>query len=183
MKIPPQAKLVFKGVMFDTYQWEQEMFDGSKETFEMLHRPDTVQIIVTQGNKILIGEESQPTKKPFFTMFGGRVDEGEDSLTAAKRELREEAGLESDEWELLKVDEPYHKMDWHVHLYVARDCKKVDEPTLDAGEKIETLVVDFEKFVEIATGEKFCGKEIAMDLLRQKVAGTLVEFREKIFKK
>ncbi len=38
MKIPPNAKRVFKGIIFDVYQWQQKMFDGSKETFEMLKR-------------------------------------------------------------------------------------------------------------------------------------------------
>ena len=36
MKVPKQAKRVFKGVIFDVYQWEQEMFDGTKEIFEKL---------------------------------------------------------------------------------------------------------------------------------------------------
>lgn len=36
MKLPPQAKKVFTGQIFDVYQWEQEMYDGSFETFEML---------------------------------------------------------------------------------------------------------------------------------------------------
>ena len=40
--IPANAKKVFHGVIFDVYQWEQEMFDGTKEIFEKLKRPDTV---------------------------------------------------------------------------------------------------------------------------------------------
>lgn len=38
--IPENAKLVFKGKIFDTYQWEQEMYDGSRVTFEKIKRPD-----------------------------------------------------------------------------------------------------------------------------------------------
>ncbi len=40
--MPANAKRVFKGVVFDTYQWEQDMYDGTKKTFEKLKRPDTV---------------------------------------------------------------------------------------------------------------------------------------------
>lgn len=53
MKIPEDAKLVFKGVIFDVYQWEQEMFDGTYETFEAIKRVGTVQIIPTIGDKAL----------------------------------------------------------------------------------------------------------------------------------
>ncbi len=34
--IPDHATCVFRGMLFDVYQWQQEMFDGSIETFEML---------------------------------------------------------------------------------------------------------------------------------------------------
>lgn len=54
--IPEQAELKFHGVIFDVYQWPQEMFDGSTETFEMLRRADTVKIIA-----ILTPEELQRT--------------------------------------------------------------------------------------------------------------------------
>src|SRR5882757_3955251 len=102
MKIPPQAKKVFQGVIFSVYQWQQEMFDGSTETFEMLKRPNTIEVIATQGDKILISRQSQPNKENFYSLFGGRAEEGEDPLVTAKRELLEESGLESDDWELFK---------------------------------------------------------------------------------
>jgi ADP-ribose pyrophosphatase len=181
MKIPDSAKLVFKGVMFDTYQWEQEMFDGSFETFEMLKRPDTVQIITTNGDKVIIAEESQPTKKNFLTLLGGRVDHGEDALTAAKRELMEEAGIESDSWELLRVEEPYHKMDWRIHLFIAKNCQVTGQPKLDSGEKIEIISLGFDEFVATATSDRFCGREIKSELLYRKIDGTLDELKNKIF--
>ena len=62
--IPPHAKRVFKGVIFEVYQWEQEMFDGSVETYEALKRADTAQVIATRRNKILIPLEEQPRREP-----------------------------------------------------------------------------------------------------------------------
>ena len=54
--LPENAKLVFKGVMFDTYQWEVDGYDGSKRIFEKLKRPDTVMIIpITEEGKISFG--------------------------------------------------------------------------------------------------------------------------------
>ena len=62
MKIPDNAKLVFKGVIFDVYQWQQELFDGSQATFEALKRPGTVQVIPTVGDRVLLSYEEQPGK-------------------------------------------------------------------------------------------------------------------------
>ena len=47
--LPENAKLVFKGIIHDIYQWEQEMFDGSKATFERIRRPDTTAVIAVVG--------------------------------------------------------------------------------------------------------------------------------------
>ena len=44
--IPENAKKVFTGQVFDVYQWEQEMFDGSKATFECKSLNDAVNFIL-----------------------------------------------------------------------------------------------------------------------------------------
>ena len=137
MKIPSQAKLVFKGVIFDVYQWEQEMFDGSKETFEAIKRPSTVQVIPVKGDKILLSFEEQPGKPRRLTFFGGRMEKDEEPLDAAKREFLEETGMESDDWELFREYHSGGKIDWSFFFYIARNVTKKTEPHLDPGEKID----------------------------------------------
>lgn len=181
MKIPQKAKLVFKGKIFDTYQWEQEMYDGSTATFEALKRPDTIQIIPTFEGKILIAEEEQPNKPLSLTFLGGRAEEGEDPLVTAKRELLEESGLESDDWELLKTFVNEGKIDWNIYLFAARNCRKVAEPYLDPGEKIEVKEVNFEEFLEIVSKENFWGRDIANHILRMRLdKKKLEEFKKKL---
>jgi ADP-ribose pyrophosphatase YjhB (NUDIX family) len=151
MKLPKQAKLVFKGKIFDVYQWPQRMYDGSVTTFEALKRPDGVRIIATQGNKIILNQEKQPNAKKAIGTFGGRVDAGETPLACAKRELLEEAGLESKDWKLLKTVELYpEKMDCKIYTFIAKNCRKTKKPSLDPGEKIKTVSVNLEKFIKIA---------------------------------
>lgn len=182
MEIPLHAKRVFRGKIFDVYQWEQEMFDGSREIFEMTKRPDTVQILAVKGKKIVAAREDQPHLKGRVGFLGGMIDEGETPLAAAKRELREEAGFESDDWELWKVYEPLRKMDWKVYFYIARDCKKVAESSPDAGEKIEILEFEFAEFVKLYSSEEYLGGDFTSDLLRMRLdKKKLGEFREKLF--
>ncbi len=86
--MPENAKRVYKGVIFDTYQWEVEGYDGSKKIFEKVKRADTVmEIAVTEEGKIILSKQEQPGRSPFIGCLGGRVDEGERPLEAAKREL------------------------------------------------------------------------------------------------
>ncbi len=169
MKLPKQAKQVFTGQIFDVYQWEQEQFDGSTATFEMLKRPNTVQIIATAGETIYVTHEEQPSKGAFRSLIGGRQDvPGESILDCAKRELLEEAGMVSDDWELLRIVSPYTKMDWEIHIFIARGVKKIKEQSLDAGEKIEILTVSFDEFCDLVFSEEFWGCEFAYWLLQMK---------------
>jgi len=181
-EIPKNAKLVYKGKLFEVYRWEQELFDGTMDTFEMLKRPDTIQIITVVGDKVLVTREEQPGRPVRELGFlGGRSEEGEEPLVTAKRELLEESGLESDDWELWKVYDPFVKMDWKIYMFIARNCRKVSEPKLDAGEKIQMREVNFDEFIELFTGEGFWAPSFSNDLLRMKLDGALPEFRKKLF--
>ncbi len=88
--MPDDAKCVFKGLIFDVYQYDQIQYDGSIKTFERLKRPDnTIVFPVFENGEILVYAQEQPGMKPFVGGFGGRVEEGEDPLEGAKRELLE----------------------------------------------------------------------------------------------
>jgi 8-oxo-dGTP pyrophosphatase MutT (NUDIX family) len=182
MKIPEHAKLVFKGKIFDVYQWEQEMFDGTKEIFEAIKRPGTVQVIATQGVKVLLSHEEQPGKPRRITFLGGRMEKDEESLAAAKRELLEESGMESDDWDLYRDYESGGKIVWPFYVYIARNVQKVAEPHLDAGEKIDLKEVSFEEFIEIVTSEDYIDRQISQEIYRLKEdKAKLAAFRTRLF--
>ncbi|MFA6077098.1 MAG: NUDIX hydrolase [Candidatus Paceibacterota bacterium] len=183
--IPENAKKVFKGVIFDVYQWEQEMFDGTKETFEKLKRPDTVVVFpVLPDGKIILTEQEQPGKAPFVGATGGRVDEGEDILSAAKRELLEESGYEAEEFILWDSQHPISKIDWVVYTFIAKGLKKVSDLHLDAGEKIKLLPVTLDKLIDIATNghQDFYEKEVIVKFFEAKLNSDKMQELKELFK-
>lgn len=150
-QLPKNAKLVFKGKIFEVWQWEQKMFDGSVQTFERLRRPDTAQVIAVAGDRILLLDQEQPDRpSSFLSLPGGRFDEAEQPLTASKRELLEETGFVSDDWLLLKKRNPVTKIVWTVYTYIARNCVKQQEPNPDAGERLATRLVTFDEFLMLS---------------------------------
>lgn len=181
MTLPKNAKQVFSGIIFDVYQWPQKLYDGSTATFEMLSRPNTLQVLPTIGKKIGISHEQQPTKGKFITLLGGRQDEGETPLQGAKRELIEESGLTSKQWSQLQSYKPYSKIDWHVYLYLARQCKQTTIPNPGAGEKVTVEWYTFDDFIDIATSEGFGCKEFSLSVFQMKKKNALKAFRDDIF--
>lgn len=148
--LPEHAERVFKGKIFDVYQWQQELYDGTVQTFEKIKRPDTVVILpVMSDGRIVLGYQEQPGSEPFLGCLGGRVDEGEDALEAAKRELLEESGYVAHEWSLLDSVQPVMKLDWVVYVFIARGAQKTQSLMLESGERIDVRTVDFDEFVDI----------------------------------
>jgi ADP-ribose pyrophosphatase len=145
--IPKNAKKVFTGKIYDVYQWEQELYDGSTDTFEMLTRPDTIQVIGIQDGKLVILKEQQPGSGPaFYGLPGGRHDvEAETELDAAKREMLEETGLSFSNWKLIEVTQPHTKIEWFVYLFVADNVSGKTNQHLDPGEKIEITPMTLEE--------------------------------------
>lgn len=184
MKIPKQAKKVFTGDIFDVYQWPQKMYDGSSKTFEMIKRVDTVQVIATAKDKILVAYQKQPSHKKFFySLFGGRIDGKETPLHAAKRELLEEAGLFSSDWQLLEKRYPYNKMEWIVYTYIAKNCQSIGKQNLDAGEKIKIKQVTLDQFIDLAFLDDVRGFNIVYELVKKIYKGQKEQVEKLLFKK
>jgi 8-oxo-dGTP pyrophosphatase MutT (NUDIX family) len=182
MKLPSNAKKVFSGIIYDIYQWPQKMYDGTTHIFEGIKRANTVLVIPTIGNKIIITHQEQPDKPKYFSLLGGRGEKEEQPLATAKRELKEESGLESDDWELYAIYDNFSKFDWEIYTYIARDCKKVSHQRLDPGEKITLLEVSFNEFIDMHTQDGFWGGEMTIDILKMKLDPKKLEaFRRKVF--
>ncbi|HCC21861.1 hypothetical protein A2480_02160 [Candidatus Uhrbacteria bacterium RIFOXYC2_FULL_47_19] len=180
--IPDNARRVFDGVIFDVNQWEQELFDGTKTTFEKLRRPDTVVVFpVLDDGRIVLTEQEQPGKEPFIGATGGRVDKGEGVLEAAKRELLEESGYEASRFYLWDTQQPISKIDWTVFIFIAKGLRRVAELSLDAGERIEMKPVSFDEFVEIGLSECFGEKEITPKLYEAKLDPNKMAELRKLF--
>ena len=76
---PSSATLVFKGVLFNVWQWEQILFDGTKKTFEKIERPDTVLVLpILPDGLVILAEETQPGMQSTLQAIGGRIEPGGD---------------------------------------------------------------------------------------------------------
>ena len=162
--IPDNATRVHQGAIFSVYEWPQRMFDGRTKTFEMLKRPDTLQIIVVRGSQILLVEDEQPGNIPRVHFPGGRADEAKDGdwLSGAQRELREETGLVCQNWRLVDVQQPVIKIEWFAPIFVATDITEQQEQRLDpGGEKITMQWYEFDD----VRARVLAGKEQMMQYL------------------
>jgi ADP-ribose pyrophosphatase len=140
-----EAEVVFKGKLFDVWQWQQRLFDGRMATFEMLSRPDTVLILpIRADGQALFVNETQPGTAAMLRTIGGRIEPGELPEQAARRELLEETGLTAGVLRLWSAWQPVNKIDWVVYLFVGHQLAPAQAAAPDAGEEISLRTIPVE---------------------------------------
>lgn len=182
MTIPKKAKAVFKGKRFVLYEWQQKMFDGRFSVFEVIKKSDSVVIIPTIKNKVVVSHMRHPNGSYYYALFGGMIEHHEESLATAKRELLEETGFISDEWKLIKKYNTTGDVKHKMYLYVAKDCIINRKQPFNAGEKIKIVFLSFDQLMILVQQDNFLSDEITIDLLRMQFdKKRLNDFKQEIF--
>ena len=125
------------------------------EDFYTLTIPDAAMVcaLTEDGMVLLKSEYRYACGEEVIECPAGMIEDGEEPLTTAKRELLEETGYTCESWTYLGPTlESTSKLTNTMHLFLARDCKKTSGQHLDANEHLEVMKVSLEAAVEMAMG-------------------------------
>ena len=126
-------------------QKREQIFKGNKEGSAVIIVP------YIGDNLLLVIEPRVFTKKGVCVGFpAGYIEDNETPLVAALRELQEETGLVPEK--LVEVDAFYQDegcSSAYNHIFIAYNCKKKYEQTLDPGEYIKYMEFTKEEAFEL----------------------------------
>jgi ADP-ribose pyrophosphatase len=118
------------GQVIDNWQW--------------LITPDYINVaaVTADGRFILFRQTKYAVDGLSLAPVGGYLDPGEDALTAAQRELREETGYSAPDWEFLgRYAVDGNRGAGTAHLFLARNAAFVGATTSDDLEEQELLLL------------------------------------------
>lgn len=116
-----------------------ELPDGTRHEFRWLRATSAAFIVPVFDDltTVLVRQWRYPWRETSWEVPAGTVEEGEDPLECARRELEEEAGMRASEWEALGVLRPSALLDSRQFLFLARGLQEAPRaPEVYEGDMI-----------------------------------------------
>jgi ADP-ribose diphosphatase len=141
-----ERRTVFNGGKFLSVQYHQVEWPNGKviDDWAWVITPDYVNVVTeTEGGRLLCFRQIKyALEKPSLAVIGGYMEPGEEPLTAARRELREESGYEAPDWvELGTYPVDANRGMGSGHFYLARRARFVAKTESDDLEEQEHLLL------------------------------------------
>mgnify|MGYP002622298762 CR=1 FL=1 len=133
---------------FLTLYEDDVILDNQKEAKRVvIKHPGGASVLpLTRDNHVILTKQFRyPIEAYTLEIPAGKKDDPlEDGLTCAKRELEEETGYMSDQFELMyKLHACLGYSDEFLDIYIAYNCNKLEAPkAADEDEHIEVLIYD-----------------------------------------
>lgn len=168
------SKEVYKGGIINVDQLEVLLPDGRKARRDKVSHPGaSVVIPLNENNELyMVRQYRKPIEQVTLEIPAGKLDQGESPEICAKRELKEETGLEAEEIKhLVSIHSTPGFSDEVLHMYVAlgltegKSCSDEDEFISSEKFKVSKLV-DMVLNHEITDAKSIIGILLADKIVR-----------------
>lgn len=149
-------KTVLRAKLFDVKQIDFETKIGKKKIHHQAERVPIVSVFpLTDSYEIyLLSQYRYMLKKTVIEAVAGHVDRKESVIVAAKRELKEEAGITAMQLEeIARIEMSGSVFKSKVHLFLAKGLE-IGDNKLDEDEEISLIKMPLDEAVQkVMTGE------------------------------
>lgn len=124
---------------------------GRRHAFYRLQGPDWVNVVAFTkvGDLLVVEQFRHGIDAPTLEIPGGGCDGGESPIEAARRELREETGFDSERWIALGSCTPNPAtQNNRCHTFLALDCEPVGDLELDPAEELQVWACSWREWQE-----------------------------------
>lgn len=144
------SRVMYDGGFIRVCKDKVQLPDGSTSTREYITHPGAVAMLALLDNGKLVMERQYryPLHRDVIELPAGKIDEGEDILICAQRELLEETGYVAREWTHLTTAWPcIGYSDENIEYFLARGLTHVGSK-LDDGEFLEVFELSLEEAID-----------------------------------
>lgn len=168
-----RSERIYSGKIINVENWQVTLPDGKPASREIvLHRGASAIVAISQDRHVtLVHQHRVAIDEITWEIPAGKLDStDEDPLSAAKRELEEETGLQAARWQkLICLYTTPGFCNEKIHIYLATELSRTKSHT-DEDEFLSVADIPLDEAVElISSGHIRDSKTVAGILLAQRV--------------
>lgn len=160
---------IFSGKIIRLQVDDVELPDGKTAKREIVKHPGAVAVIaINDDNKIIMVEQyRKPLERSLLEIPAGKLEYGEEPLVTAERELEEETGYAAGKMEhLISFYTSPGFADELIHLYLATDLKRIDNPKIgDEDEFVELHEITLQDAIQCVNDKRIYDAKTAYAVL------------------
>jgi 8-oxo-dGTP pyrophosphatase MutT (NUDIX family) len=163
-----KTRTVYRDELMEVFEDEVIKPDGKEGAYSTVRLKDGSSVLALdeEGFVYLVKEFRYALGREDVAIVGGAMDEGEEPLETARRELREELGIEAEKWtELGRTHHSTSMIDSTSTLFLAERLSFTEKDE-DSSEQIETVRMPFSEAVEKALNGEFTHATSCVLILR-----------------
>ncbi len=162
------SEMIYQGSIINLRK-DKVSLDGDKTSFrEIVEHKGGVGIaaITKEGKMVLVKQYRKAAEKALFEIPAGKLDKaGDEPISAAIRELKEETGYKAENLTLLtSFYTSVGFSDEIIYLFYANDLEP-GEPCPDENEHIESFLFDIAELKEMIRNGKICDAKTIIAIL------------------
>lgn len=173
--------LIHKGRVFELARESLTLSNGVQTEMDIINHPGAAAIIAVTADRqvLMLQQYRHAVAKTLWEIPAGTLENGEDSLACAQRELVEETGYSAGRWASMGVTTPVPGYsNERIHLFLAQDLDEAEQD-LDADEIIKVEKVTFDQVISMITrGDIEDSKTIAAVFLAMQKFGSHLEMAQ-----
>ncbi|RLB08669.1 MAG: ADP-ribose pyrophosphatase [Deltaproteobacteria bacterium] len=182
-----KAETIYRGRIFRLVKENVQLQNGVETQLDIIRHPGAAAVVPAYGYDkiILIKQYRHAIGEYIWEIPAGTLNEEEDPLECAKRELLEETGYRAEFWEKLGEITPVPAYsDERIHVYFAANLVQ-ERQSLDEDEILEVHklkvpdVLEMIKRGEIKDSKTIASIFMATLWIKDKVQGSLNDFSKK----
>ncbi len=141
---------IFSGRVLHLDVHDVELEDGTTSIREIIRHQGAIGVVAqrSDGSFLFVRQFRKAVEDYRIEIVAGLLDDGEDYITCARRELREETGYASEHWTHLgTINASPGYTSEKVELFYAADCEALHDTAMDVDERVELVILTAEEFL------------------------------------